>query len=416
MTAEIITIGDELLIGQVIDSNSAWIAQELNSIGVSISRIVSISDSPVAIQSAIEASLDRVDIVVVTGGLGPTSDDRTKAVMCHIFGGPMVTHAPTLAHIEAMFARRGMALSASNRDQAQIPATCQVLPNAVGTAPGMLFRRDKKLLFSLPGVPFEMQELIRSAVMPILRDQMDTRHFIEHQVIQVFGIAESLLSERLAAFEQQLPPNVSLAYLPSPAGLRLRLSGSGADAASLSAQMQHLSATLESQVHDYFFARGETSLPAVVGALLLQHGQTVASAESCTGGRIAHLLTSIPGASNYYEGSVVSYSNRLKHKILGISPELLQHPGAVSAEVVEQMAQGVRRLLGTTYGVATSGIAGPDGGTPQKPVGLVYIGVASEKQTLSQRYVFGTQRNVNIERASYTALNELRKLIISENQ
>lgn len=414
MTAEIITIGDEILIGQIVDTNSAWLAQHFNLIGLKITRIISIADVEDEIRSTILKSLSTADVVITTGGLGPTNDDKTKQVLCGIFGGQMIAHRPTLEQITEMFKRRGLPLTESNRHQADVPNSCVVLPNTAGTAPGMCFKRDNKILISLPGVPFEMKHIMETSGLQTLADFAHGDIFIKHEVIQVFGIAESFLSDKLQNFEHSMPSNIQLAYLPSPAGIKLRLSGIGRDEQELVKQMQCCVKGIENEVSEFIFAYGETTLPVVVGKLLKDLGMTVASAESCTGGRVANLITSIAGSSAYYKGSVVSYANEIKQNVLDVDKNTLQQQGAVSEDVVKQMAEHVRKLMNTDYSIATSGIAGPDGGSEAKPVGLVYIAVSSEKQTVVEKYNFGNLRDINIERASYSALNMLRLLIQEE--
>lgn len=415
MTAEIITIGDEILIGQIVDTNSAWIAQHFNQIGLKIAQITSIADVEDKIRITVEKSLANADVVITTGGLGPTNDDRTKQVLCNIFGGKMVLHDKTLSQIEEMFQRRGLPLTESNRRQAEVPSSCEVLLNTAGTAPGMLFRKNKKVLIALPGVPFEMKHIMETSALPLLAKFVDDGVFIKHEVVQVFGIAESFLSDKLQDFERSMPKNIGLAYLPSPVGIKLRLSGTSRDKQLLDGQMNQCVDRIRDEISDYIFGYGETSLPIVTGELLKKFGKTVSTAESCTGGRVANLITSIPGASAYYVGSVVSYSNLVKHNVLGVQDEAFEQFGAVSTKVVAQMAAGVRRLMGTDYSIAISGIAGPDGGTADKPVGLVYVAVSSEKQSVIEQFNFGILRDVNIERAAYSALNMLRLLLVREN-
>lgn len=415
MTAEIITIGDEILIGQIVDTNSAWIAQHFNQIGLKIAQITSIADVEDKIRITVEKGLANADVVITTGGLGPTNDDRTKQVLCNIFGGKMVLHDKTLSQIEEMFQRRGLPLTESNRRQAEVPSSCEVLLNTAGTAPGMLFRKNKKVLIALPGVPFEMKHIMETSALPLLAKFVDDGVFIKHEVVQVFGIAESFLSDKLQDFERSMPQNIGLAYLPSPVGIKLRLSGTSRDKQLLDGQMNQCVDRIRDEISDYIFGYGETSLPIVTGELLKKFGKTVSTAESCTGGRVANLITSIPGASAYYVGSVVSYSNLVKHNVLGVQDEAFEQFGAVSTKVVAQMAAGVRRLMGTDYSIAISGIAGPDGGTADKPVGLVYVAVSSEKQSVIEQFNFGILRDVNIERAAYSALNMLRLLLVREN-
>lgn len=412
MTASIITIGDEILIGQIVDTNSAWIAQHLCDLGIDVRCMMSIADTEDEIETTLRKALEQSQVVIVTGGLGPTNDDRTKQVLLRLFGGTMVSHEATLEHIRTLFAQRGKSLTDSNRRQADVPSSCQVLFNASGTAPGMLFERDGHVLIALPGVPFEMKHIMQTSGLERLAQFAHTDTlYIRHAVLHTFGIAESHLSERLQAFERSLPSNIGLAYLPSPAGIRLRLSGKGSSEAQLQEQMEKAMGALEQAVEPYAFGHGETSLPIEVGKRLKALGHTVATAESCTGGYISHLITSVPGSSCYFRGGVVAYSNEIKQSVLGVSLDALAQHGAVSPEVVGQMAQGVQRLMGTNYGIATSGIAGPDGGSATKPVGLIYIALATDNEVVIERQQFGNLRHVNIERAAYSALNLLLRRI-----
>ncbi|MBQ9470178.1 MAG: competence/damage-inducible protein A [Bacteroidales bacterium] len=415
-SAEIITIGDEILIGQIVDTNSAWLAQRLGELGIRVTRMESIADTPDQIHAALRAALSRVPVVLTTGGLGPTSDDRTKHVLLQLFGGRMEAHLPTLEHVRTMFAQRGQPLTESNRSQADVPSSCRVLPNASGTAPGMLFERQGTILIALPGVPFEMRHIMETSGLEALAQHVRAdAYYIRHEVVHTYGIAESHLSDSLRTFEQQLPPHIGLAYLPSPSGIRLRLSGSSPELENLEQQLHHLADELQRRVGPYAFGRGDTTLPREVARLLDAQGCTLCTAESCTGGRVATLLTAQPGASAHFVGGVVAYSNALKRSLLGVEASALDEHGAVSPEVVQQMALGARRAMGAHYAVATSGIAGPGGGNPAKPVGLVYIAVASDKQVVVDRLQFGNLRDVNIERAAHSALNTLR-LMLLENE
>lgn len=416
-TAEIITIGDEILIGQIVDTNSAWLAQRLGEQGIRVARMESIADTPEQIHAALQAALERAQVVITTGGLGPTNDDRTKHVLLQLFGGTMESHQPTLEHIRTLFALRGQSLTESNRRQADVPTSCRVLPNASGTAPGMLFERNGSTLLALPGVPFEMRHIMETSGLEALAQRIDTdTYYIRHEVVHTYGIAESHLSDSLQTFEHQLPPHIGLAYLPSPSGIRLRLSGSGPERAPLEQQLRHLANELQRLTAPYAFGRGDTTLPQVVAQLLNAQGRTLCTAESCTGGRVANLITAQPGASAHFVGGVVAYSNAIKRSLLGVDARALDEHGAVSSEVVSQMAQGARRAMGAHYAVATSGIAGPSGGSSTKPVGLVYIAVSSENQTVVKQYQFGNLRDVNIERAAYSALNMLRLMLIEEGR
>lgn len=414
MQAHIITIGDEILIGQVVDTNSAWIARELNLIGIPVHQIVSIADSREAILSAINQSIKNVRLVVVTGGLGPTSDDITKQTLREYFGGDMVLHHPTLNHIERLFAIRGLSVTETNRKQALVPSTCVVLHNNEGTAPGMWFERQGSIVVSLPGVPFEMESIMRHEVLPRLK-ALNSDSIVVHRTIQTFGLPESFLADKLSAWEAELPGNVKLAYLPSPTAIRLRLSAWGSAHENLLDVVDAEIGKLIQIIPEYIFGMGEVSLQRVVGEMLHALGCTLSTAESCTGGTIAHLITQVPGSSHYFKGSIVAYSNGIKERLLGVPPALICKNGAVSREVVEAMAAGVKRALGTSHAIAVSGIAGPEGGTDTKPVGLVWIAVASDHKVVSNHFRFGNSRERNIIRSSAAALNMLRLLLVEEN-
>jgi len=413
MNAEIITIGDEILIGQIVDTNSAWIAEKLNLLGIKITQINSISDTEEAIYNAVSQSINRCDIVLMTGGLGPTSDDITKPTLCKYFGGNLVLHEPSLEIIKGIFGKRGLQVTDSNRRQAEVPSSCEVLLNKNGTAPGMLFRKGGKILVSMPGVPFEMKGIMENSVLPLLKE-ISSGQVIIHRTVNTFGIPESFLSDKLQVFEGKLPSYIKLAYLPSPSGIRLRLSGYSSNFEPLNSEISTLINNLRNEIPQYIFGYGNTSLPIVLGQMLKSVNATVSTAESCTGGMVAHLITEISGASNYFKGSIVAYSNEVKTSILNVDINALNEHGAVSQQVVEQMAMGVRELLKTDYSIAISGIAGPDGGTELKPVGTVWIAVSSNSHLVSKKYMFSNQRDINIARASFSALNLLRELMLQE--
>ncbi|MBN1988667.1 MAG: competence/damage-inducible protein A [Bacteroidales bacterium] len=415
MNAEIITIGDEILIGQIVDTNSAWMAQELNRIGVEVFRITSISDSANEIESAINEAFSRVDVVLVTGGLGPTSDDITKPTLARYFNTVLELHEPTLKHVEELFKRRGLPLTESNKAQAFLPASCTVIPNLQGTAPGMMFTKDKKVLVSMPGVPFEMKFIMGSHILPWLTGNGGLTDVILHKTIQTFGLPESFLSDRLAQWEQSLPPFLKLAYLPSPTSIRLRLTARGKSGKLLEAGIKKAALTLLDVIPNEVFGYNDASMADVVGVLLRLTRSSICTAESCTGGTIAQMLTSAPGASNYFMGSVVAYANSVKQDLLGVSITDIETHGAVSSEVVETMAKGALRVLGASYAIATSGIAGPGGGTNEKPVGTVWVAVASSNKVISQKFELGSDREKNIIRSSVSALNMLRLLLFEEN-
>ena len=407
MQAEIITIGDELLIGQVVDTNSAWLGSTLGDDGIKVIQITSVQDHAAQIVQAVNDALSRADIVLMTGGLGPTKDDITKKTLAEMFGMKLVRNEQVYEMVGKQLALRGIAFTELNQGQALVPDGCTVLPNRNGTAPGMWFERDGKVLISMPGVPFEMKALVKDEVLPRLR-----KHFAldanVHRTIITFGLAESILADTIASWEEALPPYLHLAYLPSALCIRLRLSAYGIDRQKAEQEIESQIGKLSKVIPHYIIGSEDDSLESVTGALLKTRGETLATAESCTGGNIAHRFTAMPGASEYFKGGVVAYSNEVKIALLGVDPESLNRYGAVSQSVAEQMAEGVRRATGATYGISTTGIAGPTGGTPEKPVGTVWMAVATPNGVFSRRMVFGSVRSQNIERASSNCINLLR--------
>lgn len=407
MQAEIITIGDELLIGQVVDTNSAWLGSTLGDDGIKVIQITSVQDNTAQIVQAVNDALSRADIVLMTGGLGPTKDDITKKTLAEMFGMKLVRNEQVYEMVGKQLALRGIAFTELNQGQALVPDGCTVLPNRNGTAPGMWFERDGKVLISMPGVPFEMKALVKDEVLPRLR-----KHFAldanVHRTIITFGLAESILADTIASWEEALPPYLHLAYLPSALCIRLRLSAYEIDRQKAEQEIESQIEKLSKVIPHYIIGSEDDSLESVTGTLLKTRGETLATAESCTGGNIAHRFTAMPGASEYFKGGVVAYSNEVKIALLGVDPESLNRYGAVSQSVAEQMAEGVRRATGATYGISTTGIAGPTGGTPEKPVGTVWMAVATPNGVFSRRMVFGSVRSQNIERASSNCINLLR--------
>jgi nicotinamide-nucleotide amidase len=411
----IITIGDELLIGQVVDTNSAWMAQELNKIGVWVGHRVAVGDVWKDIWNALDQSAKRSEIILITGGLGPTADDITKPLLCEYFGGKMIVDEGALANVKYIFEKvLNRPMIERNLKQAEVPDVCTVIPNKRGTAPGMWFEKDGRIFISMPGVPYEMKGMMSDYVLPALQQRF-ALPFIAHRTMLLAGIGESYLAEHIKTFETALPAHIKLAYLPNYGMLRLRLTAAGSDKTLVEEELQSLFHTLRQLVEEWMVADEDISLQAAVGRMLKTRGRTVATAESCTGGNIAHLLTSIPGSSQYFKGSVVSYANEVKEKILNVSAETFTSVGAVSEETVRQMVQGVLPLMDTDYAIATSGIMGPDGGTPEKPVGTVWIAVGDRQRILAQKFYFRFDRERNIELASTNALNLLRKFILSDS-
>ncbi|HDP54646.1 MAG TPA: competence/damage-inducible protein A [Bacteroidetes bacterium] len=415
MNAAILTIGEEILIGQIVDTNSAWIATQLNAFGVKVSRIVSISDTLEEIKSAIHDLFTKYDIVLVTGGLGPTNDDITKLAICEYFGAKLVLHKPTLEHITHIFSQRGLPLTTLNAKQAEVPDNCKVLHNPNGTAPGMLFENNGKLLVSMPGVPFEMEAIMELHVLPAIH-KLSQGKVVYHKTVQTFGLPESFLAEKIAQWENQLPSSISLAYLPSPNSIRLRLSTIGDSLGSIEQEIQCQIDKLQQIIPENIFGFDNDTMATVVAKLLLANQFKLAIAESCTGGLISHLITQNPGSSAYFLGGVVAYDNSIKISELGVSEDKIQRHGAASQQVVEAMALGAKKRFNAHYAIATSGIAGPTGETPGKPVGTVWVAIATPQGIVSQRFVFGNDRQRNILRSAITALNLLRLTLLDEKK
>ena len=408
----IITIGDELLIGQVIDTNSSWMAQELNKMGIIVRHRVAVGDVWDDIWEAIGQESARSSLILLTGGLGPTADDITKELLCNYFGGTMIVHQPTLDQITHIFEnvlKRPMI--ERNAKQAEVPDNCTVLLNERGTAPGMLFKRDGKVFVSLPGVPHEMKWLMTHKVLPLIPELFRTG-FVEHRTLLTAGIGESFLADLIKDLEEGLPEHIKLAYLPSYGMVRLRLSAFGAAKNILAQEVDAYFQQFKQRVAEYLVIDQDIPLELAIGRMLKSLGKTLATAESCTGGYIAQLLTSHPGASAYFTGSVVSYDNAIKQRVLNVSAETLNTVGAVSEDTVKQMARSVITLMQTDYAIAVSGIMGPDGGTPEKPVGMVWVAVADKDQVRTKQFNFRFDRQRNIEMTANNALNLLRIFIV----
>ncbi len=419
-TASICTIGDEILIGQIVDTNSSHISQSLNSLGVKVNRMTSIGDDHDTIVNSLAEELKDNDVVIVTGGLGPTKDDITKAALACLAGSSEYkTDERQLEIIRKILSSRGLDILDINIAQASVPQACEVIPNRLGTAPIMVFRfpeerfGHKATLYSLPGVPFEALGALPE-VMEDIRIH-NSLSDIYHHTVMTYGIAESALAKMIEEWEDALPSDMHLAYLPNAlTGVRLRLSIYGGikeeQEARIEAELTKLKPILGSALYSF----QEDTLEGCIGRMLAENGKTLSAAESCTGGTISALLTSVPGSSTYYLGSVTSYANEIKMNVLGVPEEIIAKYGAVSSECVAAMAEGVRKLTGSDYSVATSGIAGPGGGSEEKPVGLVWIGVSSEKGTETFKMVFRNDRKRNIERFASSALNKLREKLVNE--
>ena len=409
MFAEIITIGDELLIGQVVDTNSAWIGQKLNKIGIEVLRIVSIRDREEEIMEAIDNAMERVNIVLVTGGLGPTKDDITKQTLCKYFNTELIFSEEVFENVKRVLAGK-IPMNKLNKGQAMVPKNCTVINNPVGSASVSWFERDGKVLVSMPGVPQEMTTVMAESVLPKLHERFQT-DVIMHQTFLVQHYPESVLAEKLEAWEVALPDCIKLAYLPKLGIIRMRLTGRGHDRKEVETLLNREKAKLETILGEDIFSEEDTPLEVIIGELLKKRKLTVSTAESCTGGSIAERLTSIAGSSEYFKGSIVAYYNVVKKDLLYVSPETLERHGAVSEETVIEMVKGAMKALKTDCAVATSGIAGPGGGTPEKPVGTVWIAAGYKNEIRTYKQETNRGRSMNIERAGNNALLILRDLL-----
>lgn len=414
MNAEIISIGDELLIGQVINTNASWMGEFLNRNGIKVSQIKAIADDKKAIIEAIDSSFKSADLILLTGGLGPTKDDITKHTLCEYFDTKLIFNKEAYRRIQEIFRLRNFKVTAVNKAQAELPESCTPLTNINGTASGMWFEKNGKVLVSMPGVPFEMKPMMENEVIPRVKAKYKTP-VILHKTIMTQGVGESFIAKKIEDWENSLPKNIKLAYLPQPGIVRLRLSANGENKAKCEKIIADLVEKLKLLIGDLIFGYDDILLEEAVGESLKLHQKTVATAESCTGGYIAHLFTSIAGSSNYFKGSAVTYANEIKENILGVSHEDLEKHGAVSETIVKQMALGAKEKFGTDYAIATSGIAGPDGGTEDKPVGTTWIAIAGPKGVLAKKYHFGEHRGRNIRRAALTALFLLKKTVEEKN-
>lgn len=413
MKAEIITIGDEILIGQIVDTNSAWMGQQLNLLGIEVYQVTSVHDDRKHILKALAEAEQNSDLVLITGGLGPTKDDITKKTLCEYFNTTLVFHPEVLEHVRSLLSSRNVVINKLNQDQALLPENCTVLHNSAGTASGMWFEQNNTIFVSMPGVPFEMEAIMTEEVFPRLK-KLGITQSIVHKTVLTIGIPESMLAERLERWEDSLPEFVKLAYLPSPMMVKLRLSGYGTDEAAIKAEIDKQVKELLTIIPEAVYGFDNDNMGIALGRMLMAEGKTMATAESCTGGSIAQFITSNSGSSAYFKGGVVAYSNEIKSNLLGVPSELIKTVGAVSQEVAEAMALGAQKVLGVDYTVATTGIAGPDGGTDEKPVGTVWIAVAGPSGVSSKKYIFKHNRERNIIRTTHTALNMLRVLINTE--
>ena len=408
MNCVLISIGDELLIGQTINTNAAWLGEQLNLLGFKVIAGLVIPDDKIAIENALN-DFSSADLIIMTGGLGPTKDDITKHTLCTYFDTELKRNIEIESKIIAYFQSRELPVLQTNKDQALLPEACEVLPNSRGTASGMWFEKNNTIYVSLPGVPYEMKGLITECVIPKLLSRNKDENTLVHRTVRTHGMGESFLAEVIKDWENNLSvDDIKLAYLPSPGIVKLRLSLLGKDGKKIVATLNKHIDLLNKIISDQVYGYEDDTMEGVVGDLLTAQNASVSTAESCTGGAVAKMITSVSGSSNYFEGSVICYSNICKINQLHVQENALQNHGAVSQEVVEQMAIGVKRKLNTDYGLATSGIAGPTGGTPEKPVGTIWIALATKNGVISKKLNLGYSRDRNIHVTSLSALNMLR--------
>jgi nicotinamide-nucleotide amidase len=413
MTAYILTIGDEILIGQITDTNSAWMAQQLNLQGIRIVGKTSVGDIHAEIVNAIDTALHQADLVLVTGGLGATKDDITKKSIAEYFGVPMVFHDETFKRLEYFFTKINRPVDEMNKNGCFMPQNALILNNDKGLAPAMWFEEGKKILVSMPGVPYEMQHLMSDRVLPKLKASFPMSPIV-HRTILTAGEGETMLAAKLGGFEDRLPDHVKLAYLPSLGTVRLRLTARGDDENALNAEVDKWKKELENIIKPAVAGYDTDTMPQIIGEMLKKRGLRIGSAESCTGGYLAHLLTSVAGSSEYFEGSVIAYSYPMKERLLGVSSETLAKHGAVSEECVKEMVTGAVKRMKVDLAVAVSGVAGPGGGTPEKPVGTVWLAVGNKKHTITTKLGIDRGRSKNIEYAANVGLNLIRKFLLAE--
>ena len=406
-TAEIISIGDELLYGQTLDTNAHWISHKLDEYNIKVFQRTTIGDDADQILNAFATAAERVDIVLITGGLGPTKDDLTKPLLAKYFGVGMVHHEEVLRDITLLFAKASREVTALNAQQADLPSNCKKITNPVGTAPGMWFYENNTVFVAMPGVPYEMKSIMTQGILPKLHE-MFSKGVLHHHIIKTIGITESSLSDLIEDWEVNLPKHIKLAYLPTKGQVKLRMTGSGDDLNTLKQEIDTLQMAIMPKIAKYVYGFGVDSLEGVIGQLLNKNNLTLATAESCTGGYLAHMITSVPGSSRYFKGSVIAYSNEVKIAQLGVRAEDLKQHGAVSEEVAKAMAEGVRKELNADIAIATTGIAGPDGGTVEKPVGTVWIAYSDKHKTLAKKFNFSRDRTFIVHWSALAALNMIR--------
>ncbi len=407
ISAELLTIGDEILYGQIVDTNSQWMSVELDKVGIKVIRKTSVGDQEDEILVAFAEAEKRADIVLITGGLGPTSDDLTKPLLAKYFNCELQIHEQALEEVTAFFTSRGRELTETNRQQAALPICCTKITNPIGTAPGMWFERNGKVFMSMPGVPHEMKKMMTERVIPKLKEVFKTPS-IYHKVIRTIGVGESFLADKISSWEKSLPPHIKLAYLPSLGEVKLRLTGFSDSAQQIEKEIDELAEKLKPLAGEYIYGYGEEPIEVAIGKMLRERKLTLSMAESCTGGYLTHLITRVPGCSDYFLGSMIPYAYEIKMRQLGVKPEVLEKYGAVSEPTIIEMANIVRAKFNTDIGVATSGIAGPGGATPEKPVGMVWIAYSDKHQTITKKLQISPDRMINIQMASAAVLNLIR--------
>ncbi len=410
MNAIVISIGDELLIGQTLNTNAGWMGSELNKNGVELNEVLTVSDDVKAIQDALSYAANKAKLVLITGGLGPTKDDITKKAFADYFNAPLIENKEALDNVERFFKRYKLDVLPVNKLQALVPRGCEMLLNKTGTAPGMWMEHEKVVFVSMPGVPSEMRYLMDNEVLPRIKERFKLP-VIVHQTMMTQGIGESYISEKIQDIEEALPKYIKLAYLPSQGVVKIRLSGRGDDESQLLKEIDGIFSIIESRIPKHVFSKNEAQLQEIIGDIFRAKKLTISTAESLTSGALASRITAVPGASEYFIGGVIAYSNDVKIHQLCVSENTLKSAGAVSAEVVKQMALGAKNLFGTDYAISTSGIAGPSGGTNKKPVGTVWVAIAGPRGVVTEQFQMGKGRNRVVEKTIFSALNLLIQLV-----
>ena len=413
MNAIIITIGDELLIGQVIDTNSAWLGTQLNDVGVQVVERLSIGDDHDAIIKALKDASDKAKLILITGGLGPTKDDITKKAIADFLGDQMEFHEPTWNRIQSLFARWGRSTTDEHKEQCFMPSRAELLPNKMGTAPGMLFHHQENMIISMPGVPYEMKYIMENSVLPMVTS-MNASQVIIHRTIRTIGEGESRLAFKINDIVESLPPHIKVAFLPSLGQVRIRLTGKGNNKTSLEKEVNYFVGLISKRLEGFVFGYDQDTIEEVIGKLAKSKGIMLGLAESCTGGSISQRIISVSGASSYYSGCIVSYSNEVKQSVLCVQENTLQKHGAVSEETVVEMAEGARKMLHADVAFSISGIAGPTGGTPEKPVGTVWMACTDGERTMTHLLKAGKDREKNIQYAGTYGLNLIRKFLMAQ--